>query len=89
MTDTGLITSVDALIDALGGTSATARLAGVGPSAVSNWRKTGLPDRASLHSRIRREAAHRGIRVDEALFASPIVPPPVGGHHDHFATNRA
>ena len=33
-----LLTSVDAVIDTLGGTGAVARKLGLGPSAVSNWR---------------------------------------------------
>lgn len=36
-----MLTSVDALIDALGGTSKVADMAGVGLSAVSNWKARG------------------------------------------------
>lgn len=36
-----MLTSVDEIIEALGGTSAVAGLAGVGQSAVSNWRSRG------------------------------------------------
>lgn len=32
------------IIDALGGTSKTARLCRVQPASVSEWRKTGIPD---------------------------------------------
>lgn len=32
------------IIDAIGGTSATARLCRVTPASVSDWRKTGIPD---------------------------------------------
>lgn len=39
------LTTADDVIDALGGTSATGRLTGKSPKAVSNWRK-----RASLPS---------------------------------------
>ena len=31
------------IIDALGGTNATARLCEVAPGSVSDWRKTGIP----------------------------------------------
>lgn len=36
-----MITTVDELIEALGGTSAAAALLGVGMSVVSNWRSRG------------------------------------------------
>lgn len=36
-----MLTSVDAVIEAVGGTSAAAALAGVGPPAVSNWKARG------------------------------------------------
>ena len=49
------------------GGPATAKLFGVRPSAVSNWKRSGqLPER--LHYRIDQEAARRGIPVDERLF---------------------
>lgn len=56
-----------AVIDSFGGTGATARIFGVRPSAVSNWRKSGqFP--ARLHYRISREAAARGIALPEGFF---------------------
>lgn len=36
-----MLNSVEAIIDALGGTAAAAALAGVGMSAVSNWKDRG------------------------------------------------
>lgn len=59
--------TVSQVIDAFGGTSATARLFNVGPSAVSNWRAAGaFPDR--LHYRISQEAKTRRIKINPALF---------------------
>jgi hypothetical protein len=37
----GELTTVDDLVEALGGTNVVARLLGVGASAVSNWRSSG------------------------------------------------
>jgi hypothetical protein len=54
-------------IDALGGTSAVAAIAGVGPSAVSNWRKFDrFPPR--LYFRLAAAARERGIEAPERLF---------------------
>jgi hypothetical protein len=54
-------------IDALGGTSKAAAIAGVGPSAVSNWRKFDrLPPR--LYLRFAAAARERGIHAPERLF---------------------
>jgi hypothetical protein len=53
-------TSVDRFVIAFGGTTATARLFGVLPSAVSNWRRADrFPDRLQL--RVVRECERRGI----------------------------
>ncbi len=56
------------LIDALGGNSAVADMLGVGPSAVSNYRKTGFP--AWTHRRLLSEAAAREIVVDDSMFVA-------------------
>ncbi len=64
-----------AIIDAFGGTSATANVFGVSASAVSNWRKDGrIP--ARLHLRVLSEAARREVDVSaEDLMASPSPAP--------------
>jgi len=55
------------LIDALGGNGEVARIAGVKPSAVSNWRKFGcFPPR--LYLRFAAGAKDRGIAIPEELF---------------------
>jgi hypothetical protein len=61
--------TVSNLIDALGGTLAVSKICGVGPSAVSNWRKFGvLPPR--LYLTLAKAGAARGIRVDPELFVA-------------------
>ncbi len=57
------------LIDELGGNTAVAEIAGVGSSAVSNWRKAGvLPPR--LYLCFARAGRERGVIVPEELFES-------------------
>lgn len=58
----------NAFIDRLGGTRAAAAIFGVLPSAVSNWRKTGIP--RNRHSQVLIEAKARGIRVTAAQLMS-------------------
>lgn len=54
-------------IDALGGNAAVAQIAGVGRSAVSNWRKFDrLPPR--LYLRFAAAARKQGIEAPERLF---------------------
>lgn len=54
-------------IDALGGNAAVASIAGVGSSAVSNWRKWGrLPPR--LYLRFADAADEHGVEVPKELF---------------------
>jgi hypothetical protein len=38
-----MLTSVDAIVKALGGPAATAAILDVGPSAISNWKRRGVP----------------------------------------------
>lgn len=64
------------LIDRLGGTSAAAAIFGVLPSAVSNWRRTGIPKR--VHSQVLVEAKARGIRVTAQQLLSQASPPASG-----------
>lgn len=68
------ILTVSGVITAFGGTGATARIFGVGDSAVSNWKAFDhFPDR--LHYRIAREAKIRGINISEKLFDTPTPTP--------------
>jgi hypothetical protein len=58
---------VSNLVDALGGTCQLARLAGVVPSAVSNWKRTGrFP--ARLYVQMRRKLKARGMTADIHLW---------------------
>lgn len=62
-----MLRSVDALIDAVGGTAKAAEIGGVGPSAVSNWKSRGsIPsEKFMLFSA---EMDRLGLRADPALF---------------------
>ena len=62
------------IIDALGGTKKVAAFLGVGPSAVSNYRKQGFPERA--YYKLARLCDERGLNVSPALFGNP--PPQTG-----------
>lgn len=61
------------LIDRFGGTKAAAAIFGVVPSAVSNWRKHGIPRR--VHSQVLIEAKARGIRITAAQLLEQATPP--------------
>ena len=62
-----MLETVDALVEALGGTTAVAAIIGVGPSTVSNWRTWNrIPPR--LFFKIEDEALRRGLAVDRRLF---------------------
>ena len=59
--------NISHIVDAFGGTCAMAMAFGVGPSAVSNWKRIGrFP--ARLHYRIAKVAKARGIDVPEEFF---------------------
>jgi DNA-binding transcriptional regulator YdaS (Cro superfamily) len=61
------ITTVNEVIDALGGNAALASLTGVGPSAVTNWRERGIaPDKFLI---VRDALRALGKDVDPAVFA--------------------
>lgn len=65
------ISTVNELIDELGGTTAVAKLFGVGSSAVSNWRKAErFP--AGVHYLISRLATERGIKLPKDFL--PTLP---------------
>ena len=62
-----MITSVEQLISALGGTNAVAALCGVKFNAVSHWRTSNaLPDRHKYY--LLQVCAEKGIEVDPAVF---------------------
>jgi DNA-binding transcriptional regulator YdaS (Cro superfamily) len=62
-----MLCSADAVIKALGGTSAVATLTGVGPSAVSNWKARGtIPSENFLA--LSEALASREMEADPAVF---------------------
>lgn len=66
------ITNAGDVIDALGGTLAVAEARNVGASAVSMWRRYGIPGRHQLP--ILRLAQQRGITIPDEAFAAPDEP---------------
>lgn len=59
--------TVNDLIERLGGNASVANIAGVGSSAVSNWRRLGcLPPR--LYLKIADACAREGFEAPRALF---------------------
>jgi hypothetical protein len=63
------------IIDALGGTSETARLCEVQPASVSEWRKTGIPKARLMFIRLARPelfnaSAPRRRKTDKAAATS-------------------
>lgn len=63
----GMVRTVEELVDALGGTVATATLAGVGKTAVSNWKARGsIP--AENFLRLSRALSLLEKEPDPALF---------------------
>jgi len=54
------------LIDALGGTTAVAKLTGQGPTTVSNWRERGIPWR--WRPFIKESAEQVGVVVPKDFF---------------------
>jgi hypothetical protein len=63
----GMLRSVEELVDALGGSAAAAELAGVGASAVSNWKTNGVIP-AEYFLIFSAECARREIRFDRRVF---------------------
>lgn len=62
-----MLTSIDAVVEKLGGPSAVASMAGVRVSAVSNWKARGrIP--ADKFLIVDRELASRNTSADPALF---------------------
>lgn len=62
-----MLKTVDALVEAVGGTSKAAEIGGVGPSAVSNWKSRGsIPSEKFM---LFNSALDRiGLRADPSLF---------------------
>lgn len=68
MDKVAVLSTTGEVIDAFGGTTRTAELFGVLPSAVSNWRTWDrFPER--LHYRIAKEAELRSLTISDRLFA--------------------
>ena len=67
-----MINTVEEVIEALGGPSATASLVGLGPSAISNWSARGKisPNKFLI---IKAALAALGKDVDPAVFAFKAV----------------
>jgi hypothetical protein len=63
-----MLRSVDELVDALGGSAATAEVAGVVISAVSNWKTNGVIP-AAYFLVFAKEFKRRKLRLDPAIFA--------------------
>jgi hypothetical protein len=74
MTTAQMLTTVDEVIDALGGTKRAALLSGADPRAVSNWRRYGrLPSKLFvLHLS---ELAKGGLDAPPALWGQVEGPP--------------
>jgi len=62
-----MLDSIDEVIEALGGPTAVAALAGVGASAVSNWRKRGRISQGSFMI-VRDALAALGKEASPAVF---------------------
>jgi hypothetical protein len=62
-----MIKTVDELVDVLGGNAATAAVAGVGISAVSNWRKLGYVP-PYLYLCMQKATQERGAELGGDLF---------------------
>ena len=63
-----MLDSVEDVIEALGGTAAAAKLAGVGPSAVSNWKTRGIIPAANFMAFSRALARSRKPEPVPAVF---------------------
>ena len=72
-----MLSSASAVIDALGGTTKAAKLFGVLPSAVSNWRLSGFP--ARLHYRVAKEVEGRGLEISDSIFTEADPSPAQSG----------
>ncbi|MCX4154967.1 MULTISPECIES: hypothetical protein [Paraburkholderia] len=78
-----------AVIKALDGTAATARLFGIEPPSVSNWKKTGIPPARLMYLEVARPEVLAQVRAElrkekeiPAVAAADDVQPPVGSPED-------
>src|SRR5277367_6826789 len=55
--------TTDQIIDALGGTSETARLFGIAAASVSEWRKEGIPKSRLMYLKIAKPELFGGLAV--------------------------
>lgn len=82
-----LCTSAGAVIDALGGTNAFARLLGVGASSVSNYRRQGFPHRT--HARLAMLCEQRNIRTNANVLGGMRTSTPAHFHYVSKITAQA
>jgi ABC-type hemin transport system substrate-binding protein len=64
--------TADEIIDALGGTNATAELCNVKPPSVSDWRKTGIPDARLMFLKLARPDVF-AAKKSKVHVVSPVV----------------
>jgi hypothetical protein len=70
--------NADEVIDALGGNSVIAKAIGVGRSAISMWRATGIPTaRCLVLAQLARDRGVPGVTAEVLLSARPAPLPPV------------
>lgn len=69
----GMTTSLtdSQIIDALGGTSETARLCRIQPASVSEWRKTGIPDARRMFLELKRPDVFSSPKPRRTKSAKP------------------
>ena len=80
MADSEILESTSAVIDALGGTSAVARLTERQPTAVSNWRGTTFP--SNTYVVMQAALGRRGKAAPDRLWG--MVPAQEGENRRHL-----
>ncbi len=68
-------TIADHVIDALGGTTAVARLSATAPSTVHSWRKNGIPPSRLAHLKLAAAASGIGVNIDAVIAANDGLQP--------------
>ena len=66
-----MLDSVDDVVEALGGSAKVAELCGVGPSAVSNWRKRGRISQGSFML-VRDALASKDLEAAASVFGFKV-----------------